>query len=1738
MKDNRLYLLTFSLITFFATALSAQAEFGLQLQPDGKTYTAHIRSQTDWLPPLDNLVHTAKLTIVVPHGGLEVSNFQSQLGQWELTHFIQQPNENPGADYFLFEMIAATADASFYKDQPVQLFSFENTNGCLGAFELMDMATDPFVMPNSLNIPVGQSMVVEGAGAETYTGNYTQGAADCMAFQDCELKYRLELQPNNFYKITLLAGFGIPDTASLYSLRMAVKVPTNFFKLHELENLQAGDLAFLGVSRYDAPLEEPGFDYIQINMVGSGGQPIPLTPGEEYPIVQFSNGGSCQGDSIFMVKNSGDPFLQPNSQNANIGQQVWLANDPFPKPICIAGNGAAQCKGCLFLDDAISINDIIADGPLVCLGQTDGSIQINADGADDLEFSIDGGQSWQSDPLFNDLPIDTYVPSVKGLYYGCPVQKVASPILLEAATEIELELGMLDKACKGDDLALQVVSPINMPLSTSYSWSGPMGFSATIPDPVLFNVNTFQTGNYTLTVNVPGCDETTAITPVEVVEPAETPTLISNAPICEGEALILGTDVLGDKYEWIGPIGQSSNILALPGLTTDIGTTILQKGHPAYQGGAWKIRLTDSNGCIVESTEKPVTVKNRPQAFASNNGPVCLGKDAQLSAVPITNAIYRWQRLGDSTLYSFLQEPMLSNVTSTETFTLEVEVDGCVSENTAITTVGLHPKPAAFPIFDYQLASDCSPEDIQLSANATGMGLTYQWSGTNGFSSQVENPMIANANSQSNGAYQLTVTNIHGCSAISPFEINGVVGAVQAPIVQSSGAACPGEDVQLSVSSYNNPQVSYQWFKNGNLLSGATSNLLNLNAVQNSNAGMYHVEIQVDACEVSSADMLLEILQPPAAQPNFVLAFPCEGSSLQFFSNTSGIVNWHWTGPNGFTSDSSTPLIYNTEFDDVGAYTLTVTAANGCSASNSILVDGILPVPDPPQVASNSPVCPEDEIVLVVQNPTLLGTVFYEWVNGLGIPVGTGDEMLQMDPSDPLAFPPFLVKKNVNGCASELSDPIPVEIKPLPVAEAENGGSVCPGNSAQLFAAPAPGATYTWRKSGQQQVISFEQNPQLAINDTTEFELTVKTTGCDSEAKDYTTIFTKTQPIISDLSGGGSYCEGSPVVLSGSNEASLQGSVSYTWTGPNGFSYSGNADPSGSFDMTIGVMQVQNEGAYTLQLESSEGCISTPQSIVVDFVEMPQPPQLTLSSNTFCQGETLQLNASAYSGNVQYQWFFNDGTTDILLGTTVVPTYFVSPLTPSNSGIYFVKINVDGCEPPASNLQAVNVLGIGSNVAVTNSTEATSPACEGNLVQLDATLIPGATYNWFGPMGFQSGSNAPVITNVQTGQSGNYTVNISLPGCTTILSEFTTVFVTPKPAQPILDGSSEVCVGGDAIFQITNPVPGATYGFYFSQNNTLIETGSVPSFNLENILLGQAGTYYAISDLNDCLSEPSSLFTLEVVESEEIQAFAGEDQMICNSDELVFLSGNTPAIGVGKWRALNNGFLVQPNEPLTEAKSLFPGSNFFIWEITHPICDYESTDTTTIFFENINAIADEVTLNMSDTFAVIDILFNDEIATQEELDIRIIGIPEKGEALIGPEKRIIYRPYPNVLGEDQFTYRICSTSCPDKCSSAKVNLQIGSGNIKSSECFVPNLISPNGDGENENFIIPCTNIFPGSSLVVYNRYGSPVYESKNYQNDWSGTYNGEPMPAGTYFYQLSLNDGAGTMLQGYIAVLR
>ncbi|SIO40542.1 PKD domain-containing protein [Chitinophaga niabensis] len=83
--------------------------------------------------------------------------------------------------------------------------------------------------------------------------------------------------------------------------------------------------------------------------------------------------------------------------------------------------------------------------------------------------------------------------------------------------------------------------------------------------------------------------------------------------------------------------------------------------------------------------------------------------------------------------------------------------------------------------------------------------------------------------------------------------------------------------------------------------------------------------------------------------------------------------------------------------------------------------------------------------------------------------------------------------------------------------------------------------------------------------------------------------------------------------------------------------------------------------------------------------------------------------------------------------------------------------------------------------------------------------------------------------------------------------------------------------------------------------------------------------------------------------------------------------------------------------------------------------------------------------------------------------------------------------------------------------------------------FIPNTFTPNGDGRNDKLVILDITKFPGSALVVYNRWGNIVYQSKDYQNQWDGSGLNE----GTYYYTLELRTPTGIrVFKGWIELLR
>lgn len=84
--------------------------------------------------------------------------------------------------------------------------------------------------------------------------------------------------------------------------------------------------------------------------------------------------------------------------------------------------------------------------------------------------------------------------------------------------------------------------------------------------------------------------------------------------------------------------------------------------------------------------------------------------------------------------------------------------------------------------------------------------------------------------------------------------------------------------------------------------------------------------------------------------------------------------------------------------------------------------------------------------------------------------------------------------------------------------------------------------------------------------------------------------------------------------------------------------------------------------------------------------------------------------------------------------------------------------------------------------------------------------------------------------------------------------------------------------------------------------------------------------------------------------------------------------------------------------------------------------------------------------------------------------------------------------------------------------------------------IIANILTPNGDGYNDTWIIQHIEHYPNTAVTVLNREGIIVYENDNYDNSWDGTYEGKRLPQATYYYVLRFAN-TDKMYKGAVNIL-
>ncbi|MEL7122357.1 MAG: gliding motility-associated C-terminal domain-containing protein [Bacteroidota bacterium] len=278
---------------------------------------------------------------------------------------------------------------------------------------------------------------------------------------------------------------------------------------------------------------------------------------------------------------------------------------------------------------------------------------------------------------------------------------------------------------------------------------------------------------------------------------------------------------------------------------------------------------------------------------------------------------------------------------------------------------------------------------------------------------------------------------------------------------------------------------------------------------------------------------------------------------------------------------------------------------------------------------------------------------------------------------------------------------------------------------------------------------------------------------------------------------------------------------------------------------------------------------------------------------------------------------------------------------------------------------------------------------------------------------------------------------------------------------------------------------------------------------------------------------------LTVIGPSYFPAIASEEVITCADNELVI--GNAyPALNItGMWTSnLPTHQIDQTNEVSSAVSNLSLGQNEFYWTVSSSECiDYDADTVVIVKTLTPVAVDDENVGQKAQPIIDFDLVANDTY--RSDFSFRIINSPAE-LTIVDPESDGVVDIIPDntFSGTTSFTYEICNDSC-GVCSMAEVELEFEKN---ASESSPPTYLCPVCPNPVPFEPVPCLpNCYdtPENSIVVVNRWGDVVYEQAPFQGQWFGdNNNGEPLPAGTYYYIIRLDISNSEILVGEIIILR
>jgi gliding motility-associated-like protein len=637
------------------------------------------------------------------------------------------------------------------------------------------------------------------------------------------------------------------------------------------------------------------------------------------------------------------------------------------------------------------------------------------------------------------------------------------------------------------------------------------------------------------------------------------------------------------------------------------------------------------------------------------------------------------------------------------------------------------------------------------------------------------------------------VTNASGCSATAITNITVNALPVQ-PTVTAGGSTvfCAGSSVVLTSSA----GTSYQWYKNGTAIVGATA--VSYTATT---SGTYSVSVGnsngcMSVASTGTPVTMNDLPSTPVISAGGPTTF-CAGGSVVLSSSVASGNQWYL---NGAIINAATDQQIKVEHS--GSYTV-VNIVNGCSSlvSNTIVVTENS-LPTAPVITAAGPItfCLGNSVLLTSSTGST-----YQWLkDGKGI-VGQTNKTLTVTTGGSYQ----VSIKDANGCSNLLlSNKIAVTVNEIPVKPeifTNRPTSFCNGDSSILQSSAAIGNQ--WYKDGIAIIGATTQNLKVKVAGLYTVKVTNES-GCLSTVSEGINITVTNLPVtpVITVVGSTNICKGDSVFLKSSASSGNE------W-------YLNNELIPGATSTGI---YASKSGSYSVIETNIFGCNSAPansKQVIVNA--LPDTPLIATSGKTtFCAGGSVVLSSSA--GNA-YQWLRNG--IDIVGANS--QTY-----TATATGLYSVSVaNLAGCKKSSATVIPVNAvpLPVGNIIGSTIQF-----ICTNGSQTLEA--IGGASYKWFKDAVLIPGNTTSKLV---ASLPGLYSVSVLNEfGCETKATKTVQILQIQKPkADYVYD---IYCTNKIVNFQSTSNVSGSgPVNYVWTDGNVISKfSSSSPSFVFKN-----PGTY-------------------------------------------------------------------------------------------------------------------------------------------------------------------------------------------------------------------------------------------------------------------------------------------------------